>query len=98
MVFKTNPANLERMLEMRNKGWTYEALGMVFGVDHSSIYLWCKSRKIPRPTHTIAFDLATIIRDIGIQVTKQKVKSYQDYLDEEHNRQKHRKLKSLYHV
>jgi hypothetical protein len=88
MVFKDRQL-LDTMIEMRRQGWTYETLGLIFKVDHSSIYKACKIRHIRRPQTPLSIDLTSILRDVGIKPPKDK--TYQDYLVED----KYRKYPNL---
>lgn len=88
MKFKKDEKLLEKMLELRRQGWTYVSLGFIFGVDHSSIYKWCKVKRIPRPSVTIAIDVPTIISGFGYQSRHEK--TYQEYLQED--RLRHSKI------
>ena len=80
MKFKTNKVLLERMLELRKLGWTYISLAFIFGVDHSSIYKWCKIRRIPNPSRTLSIDVPSLISTFGYQT--RHLKTYEEYLKE----------------
>lgn len=90
MIFR-DQGKLERMLEMRRAGWTYVSLGYIYGVDHSSIYSWCKMRGIPSPSAPISLDIGAIIAMVGI-APKPRQKTYRDYLEED----RRRRLPKLY--
>lgn len=89
MVFK-NEDKLRKMLELRRQGWTYQSLALIYGVDHSSIYNWCKIKHIPRPKEPISLDLSQLLSQIGFEVKRDK--TYADYLFDE----KRRKYPKLY--
>lgn len=84
MIFKNDEKLLEKMLELRRQGWTYVSLAFIFGVDHSSIYKWCKVRGIPRPSVTRAIDVPTIISQFGYESRHEK--TYAEYLREDRQR------------
>lgn len=86
MIFKRDDALLERMLTMRKEGWTYVSLAIIFGVDHSSIYKWCKIRRIPRPKNPISIDIPSIVGIVGLTFNEPHVKTYKEYLEEDRKR------------
>ena len=90
-VFK-NEAQLNEMIRLRREGWTYKSLATIYGVDHTSIYFWCKKMSIPRPVITISLDISEILDKMGIKVRRHK--SYADYLKE----QQDRKFPNLYRL
>lgn len=74
------------MLELRRKGWSLVSLGIIFGVDFSSIYHLCKKYKIEKSENTLAFNPKNIIALTNILVKTPK--NYADYLKEENTRKK----------
>lgn len=84
MKFKVNEALLNDMLQLRRKGWTYVSLAFIFGVDHSSIYKWCKIRHLPKPDTTISIDVSSLISRFGYKT--RHLKTYQEYLMESRKR------------
>lgn len=89
MVFK-NKTKLIKMLHMRRMGWTEESLGLIFGVDHSSIYKACKIHGVAPMIDRVSLDLSELVQLTGFK--PRRVKSYKDYLEEE----KRRKFPKLY--
>lgn len=83
MVFKDR-TKLIKMLHMRRCGWTMESLAVIFGVDHSSIYKACKIHNVHPMTGLVSIDLSSLIMLTGYQ--PRKVKTYQDYIEEERRR------------
>lgn len=83
MVFKDSE-KLNHMLALRRQGWSLVSLALIYGVDHSSIYKWCKIKQIKPPHKTIALDLSDIVSTLNI--TPPKLKGYADYLNMEHRR------------
>lgn len=75
-----DPNKILIMSELRQKGWGYTALAMVFGVDHSSIYHECKKFNIPKGKEHIEFGIRTILDTLHIEVKRPKM--YADYLRE----------------
>lgn len=74
------------MLNLRRSGWTYEAIAIIYGVDHSSIYFWCKREHIPVPIVPMSFqDIVPTIVTSFIPEGKHE-KTYQDYLEDERRR------------
>lgn len=83
---------LNEMLRLRREGWTYEGLAIIYGVDHSSIYKWCKIKRIHKPVQKLSLNFSDLLIDLGI--TEKPAKTYKDYLLEE----KRRKFPNLYRV
>lgn len=77
----TDKSKLEEMLRLRAEGWTYVSLGLIYGVDFSSIYKWCQIKKVPRNPNIRSIDLSSIIGELGIE--PQREKTYEDYLNDE---------------
>ena len=79
---------LEEILALRKKGWTYQSLAFLYGVDHSSIYHLCKKYGAERGENEIVFDLPAVIDavnpqiDVGsiLSVIRHKPSSYAEYL------------------
>ena len=85
MVFKDRE-KLRTMLSLRQRGWTYKSLALIFGVDHSSIYKACKIRGVTKKHEDVVFDISNIV-GFFIEPFKEKVtKTYADYLNEQHRR------------
>lgn len=82
-VFK-DEHKLERMLHMRQDGWTFESLAIIFGVDHSSIYKACKVHKVKPSTTLISLDFSELLLLTGFIPRKEK--TYKDYLEMERRR------------
>lgn len=82
-IFKDD-IKLHEMIEMREHGWTLESLALIFGVDHSSIYKWCRIKGIKRNPNTISIDIPFIIGALELKPDKEK--NYADYLHEENKR------------
>lgn len=77
---------LNAMLELRRRGWTYQSLGLLFNVDHSSIYMACKLRKIAVPHHPISLNIFDVISQFIKPVDPPKVSKeimYRDFLEKE---------------
>jgi len=86
---KLTNEEVNKIIELRKRGWTYQSLGFLFGVDHSSIYHLCKRFNIGRGNHEVIFDLPSVIEttqspyeiqsilEISIRT---KPLSYADYL------------------
>jgi hypothetical protein len=83
-IFK-DERSLTDLLILRQLGWTLESLALIYGVDHSSVYKWCKITGIKRISpNTISIDISGIIDLLGIKASKEK--AYEDYLIMERNR------------
>jgi hypothetical protein len=67
----TDKKVLEKMLDMRRNGWGYVNLGIVFGVDFSTIYYECKKAGIKvSATKTLKID--NIIKNV-IKYPKERI-------------------------
>ncbi len=82
---------LQEMLHLRKRGWTYKSLASLYGVDHSSIYHWCKKFNVECPVPIVSIDIKDIIAltqpnlvSILSVVFKPKPMSYSDYLKQSH--------------
>lgn len=79
---------LDELISLRKKGWTYESLAFLYGVDHSSIYHLCKKYGAEPGTHRISFDFPAVIEAVNPQVdvisilesVRRKPVCYADYL------------------
>ncbi len=76
---------LDEMLELRKRGWTYMSLGLLYGVDYSSIYHTCKKYNVEplfstKGLNKLNFNLSInhILKTIGLR--QKKIKNYADYL------------------
>lgn len=83
---------LTNLLIGRYHGWTYMSLGIIHGMDHSSVYKACKIHGVLPPKKTISFSITELLELIGIK--SKTTKNYKDYLDEAHKR-KYPKLYQL---
>ncbi len=75
-----NRDRLTKMLELRQNGWTYTSLALIYGVDHSSIYHQCKKFHVEKKEGPIDFSIRSLLRELEIRVPKEK--TYADYLNE----------------
>lgn len=82
----TDKRKLNTMLELRKQGWSLVSLGIIFGVDFSSIYHLCKKYHIEKGDEELVFNLKHIIALTNVSVRLPK--SYADYLEEDRNRRK----------
>lgn len=88
-IRKITEKELNEMLTLRRKGWTYQSLAFIYGVDHSSIYHLCHKYRVQKVGPEISFNLpgvievsrpADIIPSILEVVIRPKPLSYADYL------------------
>lgn len=82
-VFK-DKNRLTKMLIDRYHGWTYVSLGIVYGLDHSSIYKACKVNGVLPPPQQISLSIPTILSLIGVKGRVEK--NYKDYINDERRR------------
>lgn len=78
-VFR-DKGNLEEMLSLRRKGWTYHSLAFLYGVDHSSIYHECKKFEVEPIKKKVSFSIKSVLSMLEIKVKGPK--TYNDYLRE----------------
>jgi hypothetical protein len=70
---------LTDLLILRQLGWTLKSLALIYGVDHSSIYKWCKITGVHRRNpNTISIEISDIISVLGVKSPQDK--TYKDYL------------------
>jgi len=81
-----NPNVLNAMIELRRRGWTYKSLGIIFDVDHSSVYNACKIRGIEIPKHPVSLNIFELLSKFIQPPKEQKLKTYADYLEEDRRR------------
>ena len=88
-IRKITEKELAEMVALRRRGWTYQSLGFIYGVDHSSIYHLCKKYGAERGNHEVVYNLPVIVEmsqpvDIIpsiLEVTiRRKPTSYLEYL------------------
>ena len=86
---------LTDMLIMRQLGWTLKSLAILYGVDHSSVYKWCKITNVSNRNHTVvSISIPDIISLLGIKPVEEKM--YKDYLNIERSK-RYPKLYALTH-
>lgn len=86
-VFKTKKS-IQSLIKLRRKGYTYESLAFIFGVDFSSIYHHCKGvtpkgHLVFHPDNfmsSLRIDEKSIISLLDIHLPHQK--TYKEYLYE----------------
>lgn len=77
----SNKELLEKMLVMRRAGWDYISLGIIFNVDHSTIYYECKKASVNKQGG-VSFCIPFIIK----QAIGTKPFSYNDFVNKYPNR------------
>lgn len=75
-----NKNRLITMLSMRENGWSYTGLALVYGVDHSSIYHECKKFNVGRKSESVDFSIKSILSGLEIRVPQER--TYAEYLEE----------------
>lgn len=60
-IRKITEKELNEMIALRKRGWTYQSLAFIYGVDHSSIYHLCKKYGVLRGNNEIVYDLPAVI-------------------------------------
>ncbi len=93
-VFQKDPEKLERMLRMREEGYSAAELGRIFGVDHTSILHQCRKYKTKPFKKKIAYkpekikswirSREPILKREGINLGKDL---YEDYLKENQDKE-----------
>lgn len=78
-IFK-DKQKLSTMISLREKGWTYKSLALVFGVDYSSIYHECKKFHVEKRGESVDFSVRSLLTNMGIEAKKERM--YADYLRE----------------
>lgn len=78
-IFK-DPKKFSLMSDLRQRGWSYKSIAIVFGIDHSSVYHSCKKFHILKGKEEIDFGIKGILSSIGVKCKKEKM--YADYLRE----------------
>ena len=88
-IRKITEEEFNQLVVLRQRGWTYKSLAFIYGVDHSSIYHFCKTRGIERGEHEVSFDLPSVIEisqpvsvipSILELIIRPKPSCYADYL------------------
>ncbi len=81
---------LETMLEFRKQGFSLISLGVIFGVDFSTIYYHCKKNNIKKINAPKELSIPTLLS--MYQIRAYRPKSYAEYLAESKERSR---LKSI---
>lgn len=82
---KKHHLELERMLRLREAGYTYKSLSIIYGVDHSSIYHHCIQHNI-HPHVTKTFELWPFLPTLQVEIhplLPRRNKTYAEYLQEQ---------------
>lgn len=88
-IRKITEEEINELISLRKKGWTYQSLAFIYGVDHSSIYHLCKKYGVEPANRKIVYNLPEVIEisqptnvipSILEIVIRPKPQSYADYL------------------
>jgi hypothetical protein len=86
--------SLYQMLVLRRAGWDLKSLGVLFGVDFTSIAHWCDIMSVKPDGHqTLKLHVIFHLPELKEEIPEYKKvpKSYMDYLKESIEREKKRR-------
>lgn len=81
---------LETMLEFRRQGFSLISLGIIFGVDFSTIYYHCKKNHIQKLSEPKEFSIPALLS--MYQIRAYRPKSYAEYLSDSKERSRLRSI------